>query len=91
MAHKLVEVLGNAGRIGMGMFIESYFIFAIGNVHAIWQVQFPSCFGPVPTVTGQSCDGAAVNSLTCKSLSSVSSSRTDSRDQMSKFHRSFVE
>ena len=32
-----------AGRTGAGMFVESYFIFAIGNITPIWNYLYPAC------------------------------------------------
>ena len=29
---------------GIGMFMEAYFIFSVGNVKPIWQEQYPLCW-----------------------------------------------
>ena len=31
-------------KAGIGMFCEAYFLFAIGNLHPIWKMLYPSCF-----------------------------------------------
>lgn len=33
-----------AGRTGAGMFVESYWIFAIGNIGTVWGYLYPSCY-----------------------------------------------
>ena len=59
----LFQYLEEAGRTGMGMFIESYFLFAIGNVLPIWQVEFPQCFSNDFPNASQ-CTNTAVTSIT---------------------------
>lgn len=29
---------------GIGMFMEAYFIFSVGNVKPIWEQQYPQCW-----------------------------------------------
>ena len=29
---------------GLGMFCEAYFVFSVGNLKAIWQVEYPECW-----------------------------------------------
>lgn len=38
-----------AGRTGAGMFVESYFIFAVGNIGAIWKLLYPTCYASTTT------------------------------------------
>lgn len=45
-----------AGRTGAGMFVESYFIFAIGNITNIWKYLYPTCFDGI----NNNCDDNAV-------------------------------
>ena len=61
-----VWVLVEAGRTGMGMFVESYFLFAVGNINAIWQVQYPQCFTYNPSTLNitDNCNNAAEFSTT---------------------------
>ena len=77
LAHA-AKALVEAGKHGMGMFVESYFLFAIGNVQAIWEVQYPWCFneGKDPVNSGlsafnytDSCPDLVITSMSCKSTS----------------------
>jgi hypothetical protein len=58
-----------AGRTGMGMFVESYFIFAVGNLNVIWQILYPTCFNDGKS-SGQgaddSCNDTVVQTITCR-------------------------
>ena len=72
-AMELASDFLEAGRTGMGMFIESYFIFAIGNVNAIWEVLYPTCFdgdGPLTTDGKDPCKDSLVNALPCTFIAS---------------------
>jgi hypothetical protein len=64
---KLFWLLFKAGETGMGMFLESYFIFAIGNLSAVWKIEFPGCFGSTsPNITeAQTCPAGLEKSGTC--------------------------
>lgn len=46
-----------AGKTGAGMFVESYWIFAVGNIGSIWKYLYPSCFHATP---GDGCDDQTV-------------------------------
>lgn len=66
----LLQAFIDAGRNGMGMFIESYFLFAIGNILPIWQVQYPQCFtNHFPNAS--QCSNTAVTSITYVEVSFV--------------------
>ncbi|KAH9258917.1 hypothetical protein BASA81_002537 [Batrachochytrium salamandrivorans] len=58
-------VLLEASKTGMGMFCESYFLFAVGNMKSIWQVAYPTCFSAgEPTNSSDFCEDVNVSSLT---------------------------
>ena len=66
----LLQALIEAGRNGMGMFIESYFLFSIGNILPIWQVQYPQCFtNHFPNAS--QCSNSDVTSITYVEVSFV--------------------
>jgi len=47
---------------GAGMFAESYFLFAIGNLHTLWNDLYPSC-APHSKITEPPCNSSLVASL----------------------------
>lgn len=53
----LWKELLKAGRTGAGMFVESYFIFAVGNIGSIWKYLYPDCYGEKKT---DNCDPQTV-------------------------------
>lgn len=57
--------LCGAGMVaGAGMFSESYFLFALGNIKHIWHEQYPSCFNSSLAEEFGECNTNLVSSLT---------------------------
>lgn len=56
-------LIGMGAVVGAGMFAESYFLFAIGNLHTIWNDLYPSC-DPKSSLTEPPCNDNLVSSLT---------------------------
>lgn len=43
-AMQLTRWIASFAIPGIGMFMEAYFIFSVGNVKPIWEEQFPQCW-----------------------------------------------
>ena len=41
---QLIKWIGSFAVPGIGMFMEAYFIFSVGNVKPIWAEQYPACW-----------------------------------------------
>jgi MFS family permease len=64
-----VRLCGRGAVAGAGMFAESYFLFALGNITPIWEVAYPTCFPPPKNSTVDysaypSCNQGLVSALT---------------------------
>mmetsp|Transcript_7587 Transcript_7587/g.12258 ORF Transcript_7587/g.12258 Transcript_7587/m.12258 type:complete len:585 (+) Transcript_7587:130-1884(+) len=62
-----MKLCGVGAVAGMGMFSESYFLFALGNIHEIWKRLYPACFDPAD----ESCNDSIVESFTYVEVSGV--------------------
>ena len=43
-AMQLIKWIGSFAVPGIGMFMEAYFIFSVGNIKPIWAEQYPACW-----------------------------------------------
>lgn len=43
-AMQLIKWISSFAVPGIGMFMEAYFIFSVGNIKPIWAEQYPSCW-----------------------------------------------
>jgi hypothetical protein len=57
-ARRLARYVLSFAIPGLGMFSEAYFIFAVGNLSALWKVEYKACWADHTT-----CDAALKNSV----------------------------
>ncbi len=71
-AMQLVQWVGSFAVPGIGMFMEAYFIFSVGNVKPIWAEQYPACWKVRPVkMTAQSLHTSPSRSILSSHLGSM--------------------